>query len=136
MVTAVWLAAGFGLGGVAVMATATRRTGTMAHCTTWCPLGAVATLLGRLHPFRVRMDASCTACGVCSLACRYDALRPADIEARRPGVSCTLCGDCVGACPHGSMGYRFPGLTPNAARTLFLVLAVTLHAVFLGVARI
>lgn len=134
--TAVWLAAGFGLAGVAVMLTVTRRTGTMVHCTAWCPLGAVATLLGRLHPFQVRMDDTCTGCGVCSTSCRYDALRPLDIEARRPGPSCTLCGDCLASCPHRAMGYRFPGLTASAARTLFLVLVVSLHAAFLGVARI
>ncbi len=133
---AAWLAAGFGLAGVAIMVTASRGTGAMVHCTVWCPLGAVATLLGRLHPLKVRMDHRCTGCGVCSNACRYDALRPEDIEARRPGPSCTLCGDCVGACPHTALGYRFPGLSHTTARTLFLVLAVSLHAVFLGVARI
>ncbi|HBE95263.1 MAG TPA: 4Fe-4S ferredoxin, partial [Desulfovibrio sp.] len=52
------------------------------------------------------------------------------------GLSCTLCGDCLGACGHGCLGYRLPGLSPAAARMVFLVLAVSLHAVFLGVARI
>lgn len=133
---ALWLAAGFGLAGVAIMAFISRRLGVMAHCSAWCPIGPLANLLGRLNPFRVRMSPDCTRCGACSRACRYDALTPADIERGRPGRSCTLCGDCVGACKHSAMQYRFPGLTPAASRALFLALVAGLHAAFLGVARI
>lgn len=133
---AVGLAAAFGLGGVALMLTASRRLGYMVHCTAWCPMGLAANLLGRLGPWRVATDDSCTQCGACAKACRYGALTDADIAAGRPGLSCTLCGDCLGSCGKGSLGYRFPGLSARRARTLFLVLAVTLHAVFLAVARI
>jgi ferredoxin len=133
---AVWIAAGFGLAGVGIMAAVSRRLGVMAHCSAWCPIGALGNLLGRLNPFRVRMTADCTQCGACSRACRYDALTPRDIDAGRPGLSCTLCGDCVGACKHTAMEYRFPGLPPAASRALFLALVCALHAAFLGVARI
>lgn len=134
--TAAWLAAGFGLAGVGVMLFVSRRVGAMAHCTAFCPIGLVGNLLGRLSPWRIgiRLDA-CTRCGACARACRYSALTPLKIEAGRPGLSCTLCGDCVGACPHDAMHYRFPGLSPALARAAFLTLAATLHAVFLGVAR-
>lgn len=135
--TAALLAAGFGLAGVGVMLFASRRLGTMAHCTAFCPIGLVGNLLGRLVPWRmeIRLDA-CTRCGSCARACRYSALTALEIEAGRPGLSCTLCGDCVGACPHEAMRYRFPGLSPAAARATFLTLVAALHAVFLGVARI
>jgi len=53
----------------------------------------------------------------------------------RPGFTCTLCGDCLASCRQRSIAYRFPGLPAEAARRLFLVLVVSLHAVFLGVAR-
>jgi len=43
---------------------------------------------------------------------------------------------CTGSCPHGAMHYAFPGLSHERARALFTVLAVSAHAVFLGVARI
>jgi polyferredoxin len=129
------LASTFGLAGVAVMLTASRRTGQMTHCTAFCPLGTFTSFFGLLSPFRVRMDPSCTECGLCRRACRYDALGVEDIRRRKPGISCTLCGDCVGTCREGALGYRFPGLGPDAARTLFIVLSVSLHAVFLGVAR-
>ena len=133
---AVWIAAGFGLAGVGIMALASRRLGVMVHCSAWCPIGALGSLLGRLNPFRVRMTADCTQCGACARACRYDALTPADIAAGRPGLSCTLCGDCVGACKHAALEYRFPGVSPAASRALFLALVAGMHAAFLGVARI
>jgi polyferredoxin len=134
---AAFLAGGFGLLGVGVMLSASRRLGAMAHCTAYCPIGLVGNLLGRLVPWRMGISLdTCTRCGACARACRYSALTPQHIEAGRPGLSCTLCGDCVGACPHDSMRYRFPGLSPARARAAFLTLVAALHAVFLGVARI
>lgn len=134
--TALVLAAGFGLLGVALMLFISRRKGVMIHCTAFCPIGVLANFLGRLNPFRVRIREGCTGCGVCARICRYDALDGARIEQGMPGVTCTLCGDCVGSCPHGAMHYVFPGLAHAHARALFTVLAVSAHAVFLGVARI
>jgi len=135
--TAVWLAAGFGLLGVGVMLIVSRRLGVMAHCTAFCPIGLVGNLLGRLMPWRVRIDReTCTRCRSCSRACRYSALSGADIEAGTPALSCTLCGDCIGACPHDSMHYYFPGLSRPAARAAFLTLIAVLSATFLGVARL
>lgn len=135
--TAAWLAAGFGLVGVGVMLVVSRRMGTMAHCTAFCPIGLVGNVLGKLMPWRVRINlGACTRCGSCARACRYSALTPLEIEAGKPGISCTLCGDCVGACPHDAMHYRISGLSPAAARAAFLTLVAALHAVFLGVARI
>ena len=51
-------------------------------------------------------------------------------------LSCTLCGDCIRTCPHRSIRFAFLGLGPAAARTVFLVVVVTLHACTLGMARI
>jgi NAD-dependent dihydropyrimidine dehydrogenase PreA subunit len=133
---AVIVAAIFGLLGVALMLTWSRRTGAMTHCTTYCPVGLVAVWAGRLNPFRIRISDDCTACGGCSRVCRYDALGEEDIKRRRPAISCTLCGDCVGKCPQTQMEYRCGPLRGEAARALFLVLIVSLHAMFLGVARI
>lgn len=133
---AVFLAAAFGLCGVAVMLTLSRRRGMMVHCAAYCPIGLIGNLLGRLHPFRMRMAAGCDRCGRCARVCRYGALSAVDLAKGRPGLTCTLCGDCVGVCKGGFMGYRLPGLSPEAARLTFLVLCVSLHAAFLGVARI
>lgn len=53
-----------------------------------------------------------------------------------PGVG--LAGDpgAGGLCRQSSIVCRVPGLPAEAARRLFLVLVVSLHAVFLRVARI
>jgi len=108
----------------------------MTHCTAFCPVGLVAVWAGRLNPFRIHIRDDCDSCGGCSRVCRFDALSEADIERRRPALSCTLCGDCVGKCPQTQMEYRCGPLRGETARALFLVLIVSLHAVFLGVARI
>lgn len=135
--SATMLGLAVGLMGVAIMVVASRRTGSMIHCTMYCPIGLAADVLGKLSPFRLRIDdRTCSDCGACALKCRYGALRPEDIAARRPGLTCTLCGDCVGACRGRSIEYRLGWLSPRAARTTFLVLVVSLHAAFLGVARI
>lgn len=134
--TAVLFGAGFGLAGVGVMVFLSRRTGVMAHCTAFCPMGLIANVFGRISPWRIRIGADCTRCGACYSRCRYNALDEIRVEQGAPGLSCTLCGDCVSACAHKQIGYRFPGLSSDHARTVFIVLVVALHAVFLGVARI
>jgi len=136
MSLAIGLGLTFGFGGVLIMAFVSGRSGAMAHCVAYCPIGVLSTIMGRISPFRLRLNASCTDCQACRTVCRYDALRPEDIKRRKPSLTCTLCGDCLSACRSRSIEYRFPGLSPEAARSLFLVLVVSLHAVFLGVARI
>jgi len=131
-----WLAAGFGLVGVGLMVTWSRRTGQMTHCTAYCPMGWVATRLGKVSPWRLRISDACTDCGACTPACRFDALYPEDVLNRRPGPSCTLCGDCLSNCPHGSLEYRLPGLSATRARTVFLVMVAAMHAAWIGVARL
>lgn len=131
-----WLAAGFGLAGVGLMAFWSRRTGHMTHCTTWCPMGWFATRLGKISPWRLRISPSCTDCGACTPACRYDALYPEDVLRRLPGEACTLCGDCLSNCPTGSIGLRFPGMAPARARAVFLVMVTAMHAAWIGVARL
>ena len=135
-VTAVSLAAVFGLIGVGVMVLVSRKTGMMTHCTAFCPMGLIANIAGRLSPWRMKIDKDCTKCGACFTRCRYNALDNFSVEQGRPAISCTMCGDCVSVCAHQQIGYRFPGLSSENARTAFIVLVVSLHAIFLGVARI
>lgn len=135
VMAAAWSATAFGLAGVAVMLLLSRRSGNMVHCTAFCPMGLFANLLGKLSPWRMRIDDDCGRCGKCFAACRYGALDKTALKHGKPGLSCTLCGDCLSRCPHGSIRYRFPGLRPASARAAFLVVVSVLHAVFLGVAR-
>lgn len=135
-VAAGWLAASFGLAGVGVMFFWSRKSGHMAHCTAYCPMGFVATRLGKVSPWRLKISDSCTDCGACTPACRYDALYPEDVLRRTPNEACTLCGDCVSNCPTGSLEYRLPGMDPTRARTVFLVMVSAMHAAWIGVARL
>ncbi len=130
------VAAAFGLAGIGIMFFISTRNGQMSHCTTWCPLGLLGNLLGRLSPFRISIAQTCSACMLCAKACPYDALSRSDILSHKAGSSCTLCGDCLAACHSSSIGFRFLYLEPQTARTLFIVIIVSLHAVFLAVARI
>lgn len=132
---AIWAAA-FGLAGVAVMLFWSRRTGTMTHCITYCPMGLLADIFGRINPWRIRIHRDCNLCGLCSRRCRYNALLPSDLDQHRAGFNCSLCGDCLAVCPHGHLYYHFPWVNEHVARTGFLVVIVALHAIFLGVARL
>jgi len=136
MTVATFLGLLFGLIGVGIMFFWSRKSGAMTHCITWCPIGVLATWLGKISPFRMRINDSCDNCGLCRLSCRYDALNLTDIKKRKPGISCTMCGDCIGSCDDGYIEYRFLGLKADRARTLFIILAVALHTVFLGLGRI
>ncbi|WP_419783285.1 4Fe-4S binding protein [Maridesulfovibrio sp.] len=135
-VVAVWAASQFGLISVVVMLVFSREMGMMVHCTTFCPMGIVSNLLGRLSPWRLKIASSCCKCMKCTKVCRYGALNHKDIEAGRPGISCTLCGDCISSCKGGSLGYKFPFLSSEISRKVFLTAVISLHALFLGIARI
>lgn len=111
--------------------------GRMVHCTIFCPVGTVVNLARYANPIRIRIDRnSCTNCMLCYSSCKYDALNRKDIEARKPGITCTLCGDCLSSCHTGSIAYGFPGLSPDSARNLYLLITITLHAATMALARI
>ncbi len=129
-------AAVFGVGGLIVMLVWSRRSGIMSHCTSYCPMGLLANIFGKINPWRIRIDSGCCKCGICTRFCRYGALAPADIDAHRAGFNCSLCGDCLSSCPHGHLHYHLPGVGQATARAGFIVVVVSLHALFLGVARL
>lgn len=126
----------FGLMGVGIMIFFSRKKGTMVHCTVYCPTGLIADWLGKASPFRIRIDNKCDDCGACTFACRYNALEAEDIQQRKAGITCSLCGDCVQTCGKEAINYKLFGLQPQTARSLFIALIVSLHAVFLGLARL
>ena len=133
---AVSLAGIFGTAGVGIMVFISRKRGCMVHCTVYCPMGILSNYLGKIAPFRIRISPSCTHCGACLPSCRYNALDMKALEQGKPHITCTLCGDCVSACRHNALNYSVPLLSSDHARTTFLVMVTTLHAVFMAVARI
>jgi polyferredoxin len=130
------IASVFGLAGLGIIFLVSPRKGRMMHCIHYCPIGTLVNYLKYANPFRFRIDDTCTACMRCTSVCRYDALEPENISNRKPGITCTLCGDCIAVCRPGSFYYKFPGLNAEASRNLYLGVTVTLHAVFLALARI
>ncbi|WP_294447610.1 4Fe-4S dicluster domain-containing protein, partial [uncultured Mailhella sp.] len=109
-----------------------RKKGWAAYCTTVCPLGLLACLLGRLSFWRVRTTSRCTSCGACTRVCRYGALDAARLAAGGPGLSCTLCRDCLNVCPHGGLSLRWLGMgAGGGAEKAFVALVAAMHALFL-----
>lgn len=126
----------FGIFGVLIILFISPKKGKMVHCISYCPIGTIIQYLKFINPFRLQINQNCTECMVCTAKCPYDALNKENIMERKPGLSCTYCGDCLDSC-HGSfIEYKFFKLSPDKARNLYLIVTVTLHAVFMGLARI
>ncbi len=140
MGAASWLAAiagaFFGLAGIAIMLLFSKNRGTMLHCTMYCPISLLASTLGKINPFRIKIASGCTDCNICSTSCRYGALTLDNIRNRKPGFTCTLCGDCISSCHKQQIQYRFFTASPSFARKVFTVLIVSIHVVFIGLGRI
>jgi ferredoxin-type protein NapH len=76
------------------------------QCSALCPFGAMQSLLDRISPFRVAVDAgACVSCGSCDRACPMIALNPDSRAKGGPESSCVKCGTCFSACPRGAIGY-------------------------------
>ena len=130
------LAAGFGVVGLAIILLVSVRKGKMVHCILWCPIGTLVNYMKLVSPFRMYIDDSCTDCLACTRYCKYDALNKPDIIKRKPGRTCTYCGDCLVSCKTSSIRYKFLSLSPGQARNAWIVLTISLHAIFLALGRI
>ena len=130
------VALGFGIAGIGIIIFLSRRKRKMIHCILWCPIGTLVNYMKMVSPFRMRIDDSCTNCMACTRYCNYDALGREDILKRKPGYTCTYCGDCLSSCKTDSIKYRFLWLDSLKARNTWIVLTISLHAIFLALARI
>ncbi|MBM3420027.1 MAG: 4Fe-4S binding protein, partial [Bacteroidetes bacterium] len=73
----------FGVAGIMVMILLTRRQKRMIHCTLYCPVGTVVSLVKPVNPFRLYIDESCDLCNKCTTWCKYDALNIRDIRNKK-----------------------------------------------------
>lgn len=126
----------FGLIGIGIMIFISRRKGKMYHCVMYCPIGSIINISKFANPFRLKIDTSCTLCMKCVSVCKYDALHLSDLKKQKPGIGCTLCGDCLSACKHDAIHYKYFRLSPNSSRMLYLLLTISIHTIFLALARI
>lgn len=130
------IAVAFGVAGIVIIIFMSRPKGKMVHCILWCPIGTLVNYIKFVSPFRMYIDDSCTDCMACTRFCHYDALSRTDIMNRVPGHTCTYCGDCLASCKTESIRYKLFSLSSRQARNTWIVLTVSLHAIFLALARI
>jgi len=77
-------------------------------CNTFCPTGALLSLLSRRSLFRISVDSNlCTSCGVCEGVCKAGCLSAK--YKRSDPASCVLCLSCVGSCRFGALFYAWRG---------------------------
>ncbi|MDA3824175.1 MAG: 4Fe-4S binding protein [Bacteroidales bacterium] len=136
LMIATWIAVGFAIVGLGIILFISRKKGKMVHCLVWCPIGTLVSGLKHINPMRLKFQDSCTSCMTCTSHCKYDALRPQDIEKRKPAPTCTLCGDCITSCPSRSLQYKLFSLSPSRSGTIYLGITVALHAMTMVLAKI
>ena len=120
-----------------LMAGLSRRYGGMLHCTSFCPMGLVVSWLGRLSPWRLRVDSSaCDSCGACEKVCRWRAITPESRSRGRALLRCSLCRECLGVCHKGAISLRCACLSPECSAKLFAGVLAILHTVFLACAMV
>jgi len=126
----------FGMIGIGIILAVSRKTGSMHHCTLYCPVGTIVNYAKYISPFRFEINSKCTACCSCISKCRYMALSAESVKMNKIEDTCTYCGDCLTSCKHDALQYRFLRLSPEVAERLWLILTITIHAVFVAVARV
>lgn len=125
-----------GVIGLLVISLISLRKGVMFHCTHYCPIGTIVSHIKYISPFRFRFTSGCTKCNACIKGCSYMALNEKAVKSGKVGVTCTYCGDCLNYCRHNGLGYSFAGLSPEVSERLWIIITISLHSIFLAVARI
>ncbi|MBF0315531.1 MAG: hypothetical protein HQK52_19070 [Oligoflexia bacterium] len=76
----------------------------MVHCSVFCPVGVITNYLGKLNPFRLKVNRrSCSLCLECISTCKYGALDPLKLKAGKVDPNCSLCLDCLPGCDHQAL---------------------------------
>jgi polyferredoxin len=86
-------------------------------CGLVCPFGAWQSLVGHIHPVRVRIDPEkCTQCQRCLRVCPTFCISPDGLKRHRIGPYCNFCGECMDHCPEGAIRYKVFGREVVAAQ--------------------
>lgn len=96
------------------------------HCAFFCPLGAFQSLLGKINPFRIKIDKDkCIKCGKCIDVCPVMAINSDLLEKGNVSMTCTKCGKCIEKCPSNAIDFHllgkplFPGKSENKVINIF-----------------
>lgn len=120
-----------------IMFTISKKYSSMVHCTAFCPIGLIVNLVGRISPWRVKVDTDlCNDCGACEKVCDYRAINRESRQQGKTNFRCSTCRDCLGRCATKAIYLSNP-LIPNRFSELVFVATVTvLHVLFLCAARV
>lgn len=122
-----------------IMLMVSRRYASMIHCTTFCPLGFVVTMLAQCSPWRMRVDSKkCTHCRACEAVCNYRAISTASRTMGKTHFQCSLCRDCIPACKQGALRVQCVPIPWNTQHhtSIFIAIVTIVHGIFLAFARV
>lgn len=111
------------------------QIGQMVHCTRFCPIGVLSNYFGKLSPFRLKVLSHCNLCLGCVKSCKYGALDLVALEKKKIHDTCSLCLDCLNSCDKQALQLTFMGRN-RFAKDLFYILVISLHSIFMAVARL
>ncbi len=80
------------------------------QCATFCPFGAMQSLLDRASIYRVRIDPErCKECMSCVRTCPMFSLTEEMIRSGegKVGITCSKCGTCVQTCSEGAVSFTY-----------------------------
>ena len=128
--------AGFILISFGLMTGFSRKYSGALHCSAFCPMGLLISLLGRLSPWRIRVKAElCTNCGRCEEVCDNRAITAASRNLGKTGLRCSMCRDCIGRCSAKAIHVWNPLLPERISPYVLTAIVSILHVLFLATAR-
>lgn len=88
------------------------------HCMSYCPFGALASVLGKISFSKVKINENkCTSCGICAKNCPVMAIDEEKIKTKDETnqnnklnyiyFTCTKCGKCIDNCPQKAIDFNF-----------------------------